>query len=71
MEGGSLNPPWIGEIIRPPIGSSMQRPAADGVMILGTKEKASASGAHTPYRGIVARRHSMEEFPSRFRPVPE
>ena len=35
--------------------------AADRVMILGTKEKASASGAHTLYRGIVARSHSINE----------
>ena len=31
------------------------RPAADRVLILGTKEKASESWAHNPYIGIVAR----------------
>ena len=30
-------------------------------MILGTKEKARASWAHTDYRGIVARSHSVDE----------
>ena len=34
--------------------------AADGVMILGTKEKARPSRAHTLYRVIVARSYSLD-----------